>query len=167
MESLREQVEEEAEGRAEASRLMQKAQGEAAEWRRKFESGEGGVSGEALDDLKRKMTAKLADLESQLEGALAKAGSLEKARTRLTGELEDVTIEMERAQAIASQAEKKQRGFDKTIDEWKRKVADQQMELENSNAEGRTHAAEVYKLRAQLDEGHDAIEALRRENKSR
>lgn len=85
---------------------------------------------------------------------------------RLQGEMEDMMIECERSTAIANQAEKRQRAFDKTIDEWKRKVADVQSELERSNAEGRGNAAEVYKLRAQMDETGDTIEALRRENKN-
>lgn len=163
---LRDQLEEEQEGRGDAQRMLTKANNEIAEWRRKFESGEGGVRSEELDDLKRKMQAKLNDVESQLEAALSKCGSMEKARNRLQGELEDVMIEMERAQAMASQAEKRQRAFDKTVDEWKRKVSDLQHELDNANAESRGNAAEVFKLRAQLDESHDSIEALRRENKN-
>ena len=70
------------------------------------------------------------------------------------------------AQAISSQAEKRQRAFDKTIDEWKRKVADLQNDLDNSQRESRGHAAEVYKLRAQMEELLESIEALKRENKS-
>ena len=70
------------------------------------------------------------------------------------------------ANAIASQAEKRQRTFDKTIDEWKRKVADLQAELDNAHAESRGSAAEVYRLKSQLEEYSDNIEALRRENKN-
>jgi len=70
------------------------------------------------------------------------------------------------AQSISSQAEKKGRAFDKTIDEWKRKVADLQTEMENSQRESRTNAAEVYKLRTQMEEQNGAMEALRRENKN-
>ena len=68
--------------------------------------------------------------------------------------------------ALANQAEKKLRSFDKVIDEWKRKVADLQTELERSQKESRATAAEVYKLRAQLEESQDTIEAVRRENKN-
>ena len=68
--------------------------------------------------------------------------------------------------ALASQAEKRQRSFDKIIDEWKRKVSDLQMELDRSQKESRATSAEVYKLRAQLEESGDTIESLRRENKN-
>ena len=66
---LKEQLEEEQIGRGDAQRLLTKANNEAAEWRRKCESGEGGASSADLDDLKRKMTVKLNDVESQLEAA--------------------------------------------------------------------------------------------------
>jgi len=68
--------------------------------------------------------------------------------------------------SLASQAEKRQRSFDKVIDDWKRKVADLQGELEKSQRESRANAAEVYKLRAQLEETSESIEGLRRENKN-
>ena len=45
----------------------------------------------------------------------------------VSGELEDMMIEVERSQSMANQAEKRQRNFDKTIDEWKRRVADLQV----------------------------------------
>lgn len=45
-------------------------------------------------------------------------------------------------------------------------MADLQSEMENSQKESRTNAAEVYKLRTQIDEQNDAMEAIRRENKN-
>ena len=166
LDQLRDQLEEEQEGRGDLQRLLTKANGEIQVWRQKFESGEGGVRSEEMDDMKRKMNAKLQELESQLEGALSKASSLDKAKNRLQGEIEDLMIEVERSQSIANQAEKRQRAFDKTIDEWKRKVADLQSELETSQKDGRNTAAEVYRLKAQIEEGSDTVNALRRENKN-
>jgi hypothetical protein len=64
--------------------------------KQKLESGEGGVRSEELEDLKRKLGAKLLDTESQLEAALTKASALEKNNNRLKGELEDLSIEVER-----------------------------------------------------------------------
>ena len=73
---------------------------------------------------------------------------------------------MFQTQSIANQAEKRQRAFDKTVDDWKRKVADLQTELENSQKEGRSSAADVYRLKAMIDENADMIDSLRRENKN-
>merc|ERR1719322_2242238 len=166
VDALKDSLDEEQEARADSSRILMKTQSEAAEWRRKAESGEGAVAGAEFDDVKRKLTARAADLEQQLEGALSKANSMEKQRNRLTLEVEDITIELERVSAVASAAEKRQRAYDKQVTDWKRKVSDMQSELEATNAEGRTHAAEVYRIRTVVDESHEAVEALRRENKN-
>ena len=45
-------------------------------------------------------------------------------------------------------------------------MADIQAELEASQRDSRAHAAEVYKLRAQLEEAQDGAESLRRETKT-
>jgi len=89
-------VEEEQIGRADLQRLVQKANSEAAVWKQKCESGEGGVRSEELEEMKKKFTARLMDTESQLEAALSKAVGLDKTNHRLRSELEDLTIEVER-----------------------------------------------------------------------
>ena len=96
MDQLKEQLDEEQAARSDSQRLIQKAQQEAASWKQKLESGEGGAGKEELEDLKRKLNAKVQDAESQLDTALQKVASLEKANHRVRGELEDVTIELER-----------------------------------------------------------------------
>jgi len=70
------------------------------------------------------------------------------------------------AQNIAAQSDKRQRQFDKSIDDWKRKVSDLQNELEQAHRDGRDHAAEVYRQRSQIDDSNDVIESLKRENKN-
>jgi len=67
---------------------------------------------------------------------------------------------------VIAQHEKRQRQFDRLVDEWKRKVVDLQTELDNSQKESRSNAAESYKYKAQLDENREVIDALRRENKN-
>jgi len=99
---LKEQLDEEQEGRAEVQRALNKAIVDVATWRQKCESGEGGVRSEEIDELKRKMNARITELESIAEAATTKAGSLEKVRNRLQGELEDVTAEVEQVILINS-----------------------------------------------------------------
>jgi len=70
------------------------------------------------------------------------------------------------SQALIGQHEKRERQFDRLVDEWKRKVLDLQTELDSAQKEARSNAAEVYKLKAQLDENRETIDALRRENKN-
>ncbi len=162
---LQEQMEDEQEAKVDLQRALTKITSEANEWRRKCEAGEGGVNSEELDDLKRKLNARLAEVEAQLESAQSKCQSLEKAKQRLQGELEDAMMEVERAQVIANQADKRQRQFDKTIEEWKGKYSELEMELQNSQAESRSNAAEVYRLRSQIDETNETINNLQRDNK--
>ena len=69
-------------------------------------------------------------------------------------------------QAINGQQEKRQRQFDKLIDEWKRKVTDLQNELDIVQKESRSNAAEAYKFKGQLEETQEVIDTLRRENKN-
>jgi len=96
LDQLKDQMEEEQSNRDELQRLLNKAQSEAAMWRQKAESGEGSVRQEELDELKRKYNAKIAELEAQLEAALAKASSLEKVKNRLQGEMDDLMVEVDK-----------------------------------------------------------------------
>ena len=102
LDQLREQLEEEQESRSDLQRMLTKANNEVAVWRHKCESGEGGVRSEEMEELKRKMNAKIMELEAQLEAAQSKASSMEKVKNRLQGELEDLTIEVERVREVFS-----------------------------------------------------------------
>jgi chromosome segregation ATPase len=96
LEQLRQQLEEEQNAKADFQRLLQKANSEAVSWKQKFDSGAGGVKSEEVEELKKKLGAKLLDTESQLEAALSKVTGLEKSNYRLRAELEDMSIEVER-----------------------------------------------------------------------
>ena len=56
---------------------------------------------EELEELKRKMNAKLLDMEQQFEAAQARASQLEKTKTRLQGELEDTMVEVDRVSSTS------------------------------------------------------------------
>ena len=71
-----------------------------------------------------------------------------------------------RSTALANAAEKKQKGWDKAVDEWKRRVNDLQADLDRSQSDNRAGSAEVYKLKAQIDELNEGMDALKRDNKS-
>lgn len=96
IEQLRDQLEEEQERRAELQRQLTKATNDASIWRQKFESGEGGIRPEELDDLKKKLGARIQDGEAQLEAALSKAIGLEKAKNRSQMEIEALMAEIEK-----------------------------------------------------------------------
>ena len=65
-------------------------------WKQKCDSGEGGVRSEEMEEMKKKFMSKLMETESQLEAALSRATSMDKANHRLRVEMEDLSIEVER-----------------------------------------------------------------------
>jgi len=95
-ERLREQLDEEQETRADLQRQLTRANSEAATWRQKFEAGEGGIRPEELDELKKKLGARIQDGEAQLEAALGKVVGLEKAKNRSQMEVEALVAELEK-----------------------------------------------------------------------
>ena len=62
--------------------------------------------------------------------------------------------------------DKKQKQFDKLINEWRQKCEDITIELEASQKEARHYSTELFKLKTQYEESHEQIEALRKENKN-
>ena len=96
LDSLRDQLEQEQEVGSDLQRAVKKAQDEAHMWKAKFDSGEGGVSGEAMDELKKKFMRQLRAVEEQMEAAQSKANSADKDRRRLQAELEDVMVDAEK-----------------------------------------------------------------------
>ena len=146
LDNIREQVEEEAEGKADLQRQLSKANAEAQLWRTKYES-EGVARAEELEEAKRKLQARLAEAEETIESLNQKVIALEKTKQRLSTEVEDLQIEVDRATAIANAAEKKQKAFDKIIGEWKLKVDDLAAELDASQKECRNYSTELFRLR--------------------
>ena len=78
---------------------------------------------EELEEQRRKLAVRLQEATEQLEVLNQKNISLEKVKLRLTGEIDEMHVEVERAQQLASTMEKKAKGFDKIIAEWKMKVS--------------------------------------------
>ncbi|KIH42444.1 myosin tail [Ancylostoma duodenale] len=164
-EQLREALEEEQDTKTELQRLISKANAEAQQWRARFE-GEGMNRAEELEEAKRKLSHKVQEMQEQLESANQKISSLEKTRQRLVHELEDAQVDADRANAVASSLEKKQKGFDKVIDEWRRKCEGLVQDVEASQRDTRAAATEAMRLRNQLDEAAEQVEGVRRENKA-
>jgi predicted nuclease with TOPRIM domain len=62
--------------------------------------------------------------------------------------------------------DKKQKQFDKLINEWKQKCQDITIELGASQKEARLYSTELFKLKTQYEESQEQTEALRKENKN-
>jgi len=82
LDGVREQLEEESDAKTDLQRQLSRANAEANQWRVKFES-EGMSRTEELEEIKRKLTAKLQESQSGLDAAMSKVSSLEKSKSRL------------------------------------------------------------------------------------
>ncbi|KAF0032452.1 hypothetical protein F2P81_014742 [Scophthalmus maximus] len=162
---LKEQLEEESEGRGELQRLVSKLNADVTSWRSKYET-DAIHRTEELEETKRKLAVRLQEAEEAAEAAQARAASLEKVKQRLQGEVEDLTIDLEKSNAAAAALDKKQRVFDKLAAEWSQKNEELQLELENSQRESRSYMTELYKLKTAYEESLDHMENFRKENKT-
>jgi len=100
IDQLKEQMEDEQVTQSDIQRQLVKANSEAAALRSKAEAAESAVRPEELEDVKRKMGSRIQDSETQLEVALSKAITMEKAKNRLQAELEGLAEEFEKVSCI-------------------------------------------------------------------
>lgn len=83
---LREQIDLEAEGKTELQRQLSKANAEASQWRAKLESV-GGERADEVEETRRKMQARVQELQDLLNEAQNKLLTAEKSRQRIQGKL--------------------------------------------------------------------------------
>ncbi|XP_072288188.1 LOW QUALITY PROTEIN: uncharacterized protein [Pyxicephalus adspersus] len=162
---LREQFDEEQEGKSELQRNLSKCNAEVALWRNKYET-DAIQRTEELEEAKKKLAIRLQEAEEAVEAANAKCASLEKTKHRLQNELEDVMIDLEKSNAAAAAMDKRQRNFDKILTDWKQKYEEAQAELEASQKEARSLSTELFKLKNAYEEALDNLETVKRENKN-
>lgn len=70
------------------------------------------------------------------------------------------------ANSTCTTMDKKQKLFDKTVQEWQVKVTSLQTELEGCQKETRSYSTEIFRLKGQAEEYQGQVEALTRENKN-
>ncbi len=66
-------------------------------------------------------------------------------------------VDVERAQSYASQLEKRQKGFDKVVEDWRRKTDDLSAELDAAQRECRNLSTDVFKLRNTNEEIQEQV----------
>lgn len=121
---------------------------------------------EEVEETKRRLQSKIQELTEAHEAANSKINSLEKARVKLIADLDDAQIDIERASGYAQSLEKKQHGFEKVIEEWKKKCDFMNVELDAVQRDARNFSSEMFKFRSTNEELTDALESLRRENRT-
>uniref|UniRef100_A0A915EFF8 Myosin motor domain-containing protein n=1 Tax=Ditylenchus dipsaci TaxID=166011 RepID=A0A915EFF8_9BILA len=150
LEQLRESLEEEIVGKSNLLRQLNREQAEVQQWKSRFET-EGLVADDDVDEMRRKQLADIAQMQNELDAANSRLQSLEKQRSRLTAELDAARSESENLNQQSHQLEKRQKAFEKTVDEWRHKADDLQNELDAAQREARNQAAEAHRLQTTQD----------------
>ncbi|CAJ0945734.1 unnamed protein product, partial [Mesorhabditis belari] len=158
IEQAQELLEEEAEQRSEIQKQLSKMNSEIQQWKAKYE-GEGLVGADEVEETKRKQNMRIFELQDLLSAATQKISMLEKAKGRLMQETEEARSDVDRHLTVIAALEKKQKAFDKIVEDWKRKVDDVQKEIDATTRDSRSTSTEVFKLKSAMDALTDQIEA--------
>ncbi|XP_013785477.1 paramyosin-like [Limulus polyphemus] len=164
LESLKVQIEEESEFRLELERQLAKANGEASTWKSKYET-ELQSHHEEVEELRRKMIAKTAEYEEQLESLLNKCSSLEKHKSRLQSEVEILVMDLEKATTHAQNLERQVTQLEKVNIDLKSKNEELTVIVEQTQRELRIKIADLQKFQYEYDKLKEVKENLVRENK--
>merc|ERR1712106_728775 len=140
-------------------------QAEANMYRAKYET-EGIARAEELEAMRMKLAARLEESEQTIEQLNMKNISLEKLKATLVTEYDNMAHETEQAKNAADNAEKKQKQFEKIINEWKIKVDDLAGEVDASQKECRNYSTELFRVKACYEENLEQLDGVRRENKT-
>merc|ERR1711962_1561182 len=165
LDGIKDQLDEESASREEAGRQIKKAEGEAAQWRCKYEN-EAVAKAEDLEMTKMKLQARLTEAEGTIENWNCKLYQLEKARTKFGVEIEDMNHQLDQAQILNNQMEKKAKHFDRIVAEWKKKVDSLTMDLDVSQRDCRNASSELFRVKNAYEECVAQLDEVRRENKS-
>jgi len=165
LDGMKENLDEEISSREDFQRQTNKAEGEAAMWRCKYES-EAVAKAEELEMTKMKLQARLTEAESTIENLNCKLSQVDKSKQKIHAEIEEMNINLDQAQILNSQMEKKARQFDKIVSEWKRKVDGMSMDLDVAQKECRNASSELFRVKAAYEESVVQLDEVRRENKS-
>merc|ERR1712029_1114465 len=165
LDGIKENLDEETASREEVARQISKAEGEASQWRCKYEQ-DAVAKAEDLEMTKMKLQARLTEAESTIENWNCKLTQLEKARTKLGVEIEDMNHQLDQAQILNNQMEKKAKHFDRIVGEWKKKVDSLTMDLDVSQRDCRNASSELFRVKSAYEESVLQLDEVRRENKT-
>merc|ERR1719153_1053850 len=162
---LKQNYDEEAVGRENVGRQLNKAQGDADMWKQKYEI-DGLAKAEELEMASMKLQARLSEGQSTIEQLNGKLSQLERAKAKAQADLNDMTVQLDQAQILNAQMEKKAKQFDRIVGEWKGKVEGLSMDLDVAQNETRNISAELFKVKNAYDEAVLQLDEVRRENKA-
>ncbi|GAB6030577.1 hypothetical protein CHUAL_007439 [Chamberlinius hualienensis] len=164
LESVRVQLEEESEARIDLERQLSKANSDALMWKSKYEA-ECQSHADEVEELRRKLAAKIAEYEETIESLMNKCTALEKQKSRLQSEVEVLIIDLEKANSNVQALSKRVEQLEKINAEFKIKYDELTILYENTQRELRNKICEIQKLTHEYEKLREHKEALLRENK--
>jgi len=161
---LKQNYDEEAVGRENVGRQLNKALGDADMWRQKYEI-DGIAKAEELEMSSMKLQARLSEGQATIEQLNGKLSQLERAKAKAQADLNDMAVQLDQAQILNAAMEKKAKQFDRIVGEWKGKVESLSMDLDVAQNETRNMSSELFKVKNAYDEAVLQLDEVRRENK--
>lgn len=162
--SLNHRLEEEVESSNNLRATLSKVNAEYSALKARFDK-EIQAKNEEIEDIRRKTTVRINELQSTVDQQTTKISSLEKSKSKLIAELREIQIELENTQIIVQDLTKRNRqlenenaGLLKRVDELT--AENNQLRSDKANLE-----QEVYRLRVANAELTERNDNLQRENK--
>merc|ERR550519_979600 len=133
---LKQNYDEEAVGKENVGRQLNKALGDADMWRQKYEI-DGIAKAEELEMSSMKLQARLSEGQATIEQLNGKLAQLERAKAKAQADFNDMAVQLDQAQILNAAMEKKAKQFDRIVGEWKGKVEGLAMDLDVAQNETR------------------------------
>jgi len=165
VDGLKDNLNDECASKENISNQLNKAQGDANMWQKKYEQ-DGLAKVEELEMTKLKLQARLTESQQLIENLNQKFAQLEKRKEKLQADTTEMNALLDQAQIMNSAMEKKAKQYDRIVGEWKHKVDGLTMDLDRAQNETRTASAELHKTKNAYEEAVLQLDEVRRENKA-
>ena len=113
---------------------------------------------------RRRLNARIAELEDACEQARTRAAKMEKEKTKLSIEIREITVELESATMAAQDLGKRLKAAEGSNADLSRRVDELTHDLGVANSDNQRMNAELARLRVQVSDLSDKNDGLNREN---
>jgi len=161
--NLKAQLSEEADEAASFKTQASKAQTDFQQLKIKYDKDVGSVT-EQLEELRRKLTLRITELEAEVEGAKGRAARAEKDKSKLSIEINEIVVQLEGAEAAANEHAKRLKQVEHSAGDLQKRVEELTTELRSSNADNDRLKLDVANNKKQADDLQTKVDALTREN---
>lgn len=164
LDNLNARLDEEAENSASLRAQLQRAVADYTSLKSKYDKD---ITAriEEFEETRRKMVARIAELENEAEQARNRAAKFEKQNVKLSIEIRDLSVELETTNANLADCAKRLKHAEGSNGDLQRRVDELAANYSNVSSENQRLQAELVRLRTSLQEIQDKYDAVLRENK--